>query len=303
MFDELARELAAAPEAQPLFEFALARLWNERDPARRILGRHALARIGGISGALEQHAESVLAGLLRQHGPAAEPVVRATFIALTTPSGTRTRRSLDEIVDELRVDRRLVEIVLGTFEQARLVVAEEGRFTLAHETLLQRWPRLRDWVHSVRREREVTAETERAAARWKEKNEDRSLLLRGRPLRDASELERTPTVRLSSNAAQFLKASRFQEKRGITGVLVLVGSVLVGLVVLFFLYRSMKADAEQRERVAEQFASTLKNAANTPEGERARAVKALLEEKRQCERELQKQRAACEPPADAGTAR
>ena len=186
MFEELARELATAPEAMPLFEFALARLWGERDQTTRRLGRAALARIGGISGALEQHAESTLQGLVAQRGPIVEAVARAVFVALTTASGTRVRRTVDEILTDTRADRPIVENVLATFEQARLIVAEEGRYTVAHETLLQRWPRLRDWVSSVRRERELAEETERASSRWKGRPIDASLLYRGRapPRRD-----------------------------------------------------------------------------------------------------------------------
>lgn len=299
MFDELARELASAPEAMPLFEFALARLWAERDQTTRRLGRGALARIGGISGALEQHAESTLRALVAKTGPIAEAVTRATFIALTTASGTRTRRTLGEIVTDTRADRLLVESVLATFEQARLVVVEEGRFTLAHETLLQRWPRLRDWVASVRRERELAEETERAASRWKARPADTSLLYRGRAMRDAVELEKTPTVRLSPDAIAFVKASRAKERRSTTGVLVLVGSVFVGMIVLFFVYRGLERDAVKREKEAERMTTTLRNAATTPESERAKAVKALLEDKRACEKELER-RAICAPAgADA----
>lgn len=302
MFDELARELAAAPEAMPLFEFALARLWAERDQVHRRLGRAALARIGGIAGALEQHAESTLRALVTQHGPTIELATRNILISLTTPSGTRTRRTFEEVVTDSRSERRIVEAILAGFEGGRLIVIEEGKLTLAHETLLQRWPRLSAWVASVRRERELAEETERAAARWKERNQERSLLLRGRALRDARELERTSTVALSPDARAFIKAARRAEARGVTGVIVLVSSVLVGLVVLFGLYRMLEKDAREKERTAEEFATTLRKSQSTPEADRVRAIKTLLEEKRACEKELER-RAACVPASitDAGS--
>jgi energy-coupling factor transporter ATP-binding protein EcfA2 len=301
MFDELARELAAAPEAMPLFEFALARLWAERDQVHRRLGRAALARIGGIAGALEQHAESTLHALVTQYGPAVELATRNVLISLTTPSGTRTRRTVEEVANESRVDRRILDAIVAAFEQGRLIVVEEGKLTLAHETLLQRWPRLSAWVASVKRERELAEETERAAARWSERKQERSLLLRGRALRDARELERTPAVTLSPAARAFVKASRRAEARGVTGVIALLSSVLIGLGVLFGLYRLLEKDARQKERAAEQFASTLKKSQSTPEADRVKAIKALLEEKRACEKELEK-RAACGPApmVDAG---
>lgn len=298
MFDELSSELATAPEAMPLFEFALARLWNERDAQARRLGRAALARIGGIAGALEQHAEGTLRGLVAQRGIAAEAATRAVLVALTTASGTRVRRSLDEVAAEVGGDRALVEAVLGTFEQARLVVVEEGRFTLAHETLLQRWPRLHAWVGSVRREREALEETERAAARWKEKKEEASLLYRGRPLRDALDLLRTPGLRLSADATEFVQASRKNESRSRRGIFFLVSSVLVGLVVLFVLYRGLESDARERERRAENFTTTLEQPKSLSAQERSRAMSQLIEDRRACEKELER-RAACAPDATA----
>ena len=211
MFEELVRELAGAPEAMPLFEFALARLWAERDQQPRRLTRAALARIGGIAGALEQHAEQTLGALVRQHGPAIEGVARSVLLALTTASGTRTRKTRDEILALVKADPRLVHAAFASFEQARLLVVEDGNLTIAHEALLVRWPRLHRWVASVRKERELAEETEQAAARWKERNEDRSLLIRGRALREARDLAATPTTELSPNARAFVRVSRQAE--------------------------------------------------------------------------------------------
>lgn len=302
MFEELARELDGAPQAMPLFEFALARLWTERDPRTRRLTRAALARIGGIAGALEQHAEHTLAALVRQHGSPNDPerrieaATRSVLLSLTTPSGTRTRRTREEVTAAAKVDPRLAQLVLAAFEQARLVVVEDGMLTIAHEALLERWPRLRQWASSVRKERELAEETEQAATRWKERKEERSLLLRGRPLREARELP--PTTTLSANARAFVEASRRAEARGVTGIVVLVASVIIGLGVLFVLYRTLERDAREKERRAEEFASTLKKTQDTPESERVRAIKKLIEEKNACERELER-RADC-APLDAG---
>ena len=291
MFEELARELEGAPEAMPLFEFALARLWTMRDPNTRRLTRAALAGLGGIAGALEQHAESTLAGLVRQHGAPIEAVVRSVLLALTTASGTRTRRANDEILATAKADPRLVQAVIAAFEQARLVVVEDGKLTLAHETLLARWPRLHHWVASVKRERELAEETEQAATRWKERNQDRSLLMRGASLREARALS------LSPNARAFVQASSRAETRGVTGVVVLVSAVMIGIGALFMAYRVLEEDARKKERRAEELAATLQKTRDTPEAERVKAIKTLIEEKKACERELEK-RAAC--VADAG---
>lgn len=292
MFEELARELEGAPEAMPLFEFALARLWAERDQNARRLSRAALARIGGIAGALERHAESTLADLVRQHGLSIEDVTRSVLLALTTASGTRTRKAHDEILAAAKADPRLVQAVSAAFEQARLVVVEDGKLTLAHETLLVRWPRLRQWVVSVKKERELTEETEQAAARWKERKQDRSLLMRGSSLREARALT------LSPEARAFVQASSRAETRGVTGVVALVSAVVIGIGALFIAYRVLENDARKKERRAEELAATLQRTRDTPETERVAAIKKLIAEKTACERELEK-RASCTPDGGA----
>jgi serine/threonine protein kinase len=303
MFEELARELDGAPGAMPLFEFALARLWTERDPQTRRLPRAALARIGGIMGALEQHAEHTLATLTNQHGPDGskiEAVTRSVLLSLTTPSGTRTQKTPEEIAAFAKADPALVQAARVAFEQARLIVAEDGKLTLAHEALLVRWPRLKQWVASVRKERELAEETEQAAVKWRDKKEDRGLLIRGRALREARELLATPTTTVSPAAHTFVEASRRAERRGITGIVALVASVVIGLGTLFVLYQMLERDAREEQKKAEQFASALKKTGDTPESERVKAVKKLLEEKNACERQLEQKRTQCPDIIDAG---
>jgi hypothetical protein len=295
MRDELARQLTSAPEAMPLFEFALARLWQEGDHVHRRLGRAALARIGGIEGALEQHAERTLHELVTQHGRGAEAAARELLLALTTPSGTRTRRTAQEIAGDVAIDPQLIGTITTKFEQARLIVFDEGRLTLAHEALLQRWPRLHQWIAAVRQRRELALEIEQAAARWRER-QDSGLLIRGRILRDARELLTTGGVRLSDGARGFITTSRRAEARGVTGVIALVSVVMIGLGVLFGLYRMLQHDAREKERAAEALAARLRDSRQTPEAERAAAVQALLQEKHACEKELRR----CTGAQDAG---
>ena len=60
--DALVEEMTAAVSSErgalPLLAFAASRLWEERDRERRLLTRDAYERIGGMGGALAQHAEA-----------------------------------------------------------------------------------------------------------------------------------------------------------------------------------------------------------------------------------------------------
>ena len=46
--------------ALPLLAFAVARLWEKRDRERKLLTREAYREIGGVEGALAQHAEATM---------------------------------------------------------------------------------------------------------------------------------------------------------------------------------------------------------------------------------------------------
>lgn len=291
MRDALGAELAATAESMPLVEFALARLWMERDDARRILPHAALARIGGIAGALEQHAESTLVGLTSRHGPSIVETVRLVLIALTTPQGTRTRATPEEIARAAPDPRR--DEVIAALERARLVVREDGRLTLAHEALLVQWSRLRQWTADARRDRELVADVERAAARWTSTRRTEHLL-RGRMLEDA---RRIPPNAYSDDAAKLLAASRRFEIRARAGFVALVVAVLAGVALFVAIYVDTERRAEAEKQAARGLFLQIASARDIPEAERARAVAALVAEKHACEQAL----ARCESAMDAGS--
>ena len=88
LVEEMTAAVSAERGALPLLAFAASRLWEERDRERRLLTREAYERIGGMAGALAQHAEATLQRL----GTEREPIVRELFRNLVTAEGTRASR-------------------------------------------------------------------------------------------------------------------------------------------------------------------------------------------------------------------
>jgi len=80
--------------ALPLLAFAVARLWEERDRETELLRREAYERIGGVAGALAQHAEAALARIAE----AGVPIVREIFRNLTTARQTRCVLDVDDLL-------------------------------------------------------------------------------------------------------------------------------------------------------------------------------------------------------------
>ncbi len=93
LVDELVGEVEAERGALPLLAFAMSRLWELRDRERRRLTQESYERIGGVGGALAQHAEATLKAI----GPQRLPIVRELFRNLVTAQGTRAVREVDEL--------------------------------------------------------------------------------------------------------------------------------------------------------------------------------------------------------------
>src|SRR5207245_10908348 len=91
--EALIDELAASGGSLPLLQFALTKLWEHRDAARGVIPAAAVKAIGGVSGALAQHADAVVEKLLPDERRAA----RRILTTLVTPQGTRAQRTAAEL--------------------------------------------------------------------------------------------------------------------------------------------------------------------------------------------------------------
>jgi WD40 repeat protein len=199
--DRLAPEMVEAVRGErgalPLLAFAVSRLWDERDHARKLLTRSAYERIGGVAGALAQHAEATLQGV----GPERETVVREIFRNLVTAEGTRAAVDREELLsvfggrDRERAGtasggdgRRDAEDVLDALVAARLLTEYEGpgsdagrrRIEIVHESLLEAWPRLVLWRAQEAEGAVLRDQLKQAARLWAEKGSPDELLWTGR---------------------------------------------------------------------------------------------------------------------------
>ncbi len=94
LVDEMVGEVGSERGALPLLAFAAARLWEHRDREQGLLTREAYEHIGGVGGALAQHAEATLEKI----GQDRIPIVRELFRNLVTAQGTRAARDRDELL-------------------------------------------------------------------------------------------------------------------------------------------------------------------------------------------------------------
>ncbi len=186
---ELAPEMADAvtgrPGALALLSFTASRLWELRDRQFHQLTRRAYEGMGGVGGALGQHAEQTIAAL----GPEERRLVREAFRHLVTAEGTRAQLSIAELGQAL--DSPSAGAVIDKLVTARLLVIAEhedgARVEIVHEALLAAWPRAREWIREDADSARMRDQVRSAARQWDERGRVRGLLWRDEAL---GELER-----------------------------------------------------------------------------------------------------------------
>ena len=169
--------------------FAVSRLWERRDQESKLLTREAYRKIGGVEGALAQHAEATLERI----GPDNEGIVRSIFRDLTTAQGTRAVLTREELLSALP-NRYAAELVLRQLVDARLLTSYEtegtpgepgeSRVEILHESLLSAWPRLVRWQTQSADGAQLRDQLRQAAHLWQERGKSDDLLWTG-----ASDLE------------------------------------------------------------------------------------------------------------------
>jgi WD40 repeat protein len=188
LVDEILGDLETDRGALPLMAFAAARLWEKRDRQNGQLTRQAYKDIGGVEGALAQHAETTMERI----GSEKMPIVREIFCNLITAENTRVARDTEELLSIFERDpggRASAEEVLRVLIDARLLTsyeaqASEGekprrRVEIIHESLLSAWPRLIRWQTQDENSAQLRDQLRQAAQLWEKKNRTEDLLWTG----------------------------------------------------------------------------------------------------------------------------
>jgi WD40 repeat protein len=188
MVEGMLAALAHTRGPLPLLQFTAAKLWEARDRARRLLTEASYERLGGVAGALSAHADAVLAGLSARE----QRLCREAFLRLVTPERTRAVVGLGE----LRAlagdgDGDAIERVVRHLAEARLVLVEPGgeragtTVELVHESLIDRWSKLAQWLDEGEQDAQFLARLRAAAQPWEASGEPEGLLWRDAAAEDA----------------------------------------------------------------------------------------------------------------------
>jgi len=187
---EMIAEVEGERGALPMLAFAASRLWHKRDRETRQITRAAYHDIGGVGGALAQHAEATLTAT----GNDRLPIVRELFRNLVTAEGTRATREIDNLLsvfpdhqrEEARqVLRRLIDArLLTSFEEEDVEGEGRRRVEVVHESLLTSWPRLVRWQTQDADAAQLRDQLRQAARTWDEHDRTDDLLWTGSAFRE-----------------------------------------------------------------------------------------------------------------------
>ncbi|MBL8939306.1 MAG: AAA family ATPase, partial [Archangium sp.] len=203
--DDMIAHLQHTQGALPLLQFAASMLWENRDPARKQLTKLAYEAIGGVSGALASHADSVL----QKMSPQKVATTRNIFLRLVTSDRTRAIVSTDEL-REGQADPRELQAVLDELVQARLLVVQTGggvaTVEIVHESLITGWPTLRRWLDESGEDAAFLEQLRQASRAWATKNRPGDLLWRGELADEAQRFQRRYKGPLGDQQKAFLEA-------------------------------------------------------------------------------------------------
>ena len=179
LVQSLLYDAGEGPGAMPMIAFTLHQLYREQG-ASKYLGKAAYNTLGGVKGAVQTRAESVLQGLSVNHDWVL-PRLFAHLVEVNEQEIATRRRAPQSL---LRGD---LKSVADALTEARLLVTGRGEedqptLEIAHETVLTGWERLHQWIRAHAELLRARRDLERAADEWDKSGRHRSGLRTGRLL-------------------------------------------------------------------------------------------------------------------------
>lgn len=153
-------QLAKRADQLPLMQHVLNRLWqsarDRSDDAPTILTYEVYEELGGLRGALDAHANSVVETLLDEWKPALEQVFRSLLLGNNVNDAVRNPRRLSEIialVEEEATARGIVDAFRSedcSFLRppADQPIDSDTIIDFSHESIIRQWSAMEGWLQN-----------------------------------------------------------------------------------------------------------------------------------------------------------
>jgi WD40 repeat protein/tRNA A-37 threonylcarbamoyl transferase component Bud32 len=290
--DEIVRSVRGEPAPLPLLQFALRTLWERRDRKRRLLTREAYQAIGGVEGALAEHADGMLAAMAGAQVELARGILLRLVGSAAAPGGpggglTRLTLRRSRVLDGLDAGAapvldRLVAGRLVTVRRGDRRGDDDAELEIVHESLLHGWERLRRWIVRSRDELALLAEIGQAAELWRRRGSRREEAWTGAPLGDAVRALERMDAAPPADVRAFIDTGRAVEERRVRRRRSLVaGAIALALVtVLGLIGVNLSLRAKEREARAARLRAEQGRASALREGAHAALLRGAMIEAR-----------------------
>jgi len=212
---DLLFEVQGQTGALPLLQFTLDQLYRRRNG--HLLTLQAYREIGGVKGALTQHAESTYASLPTEEH---RELARVLFLRLIDPGQTeqdttRRRAALTELSLPDPTQTRMLRETADAFIMARLLttntIAGIATVEVSHEALIREWTRLADWLRANRNDILLQQTISEDTEEWARRGKPTDRLYRGTQLAEATAWAERNVP--SQDEMDFLQASLAESER------------------------------------------------------------------------------------------
>jgi WD40 repeat protein/uncharacterized caspase-like protein/energy-coupling factor transporter ATP-binding protein EcfA2 len=198
---EILKDVKQEPGFLPLLEFALTKLWEKRDQEKHQLTLEEYEKLGGLTGALNLHAEKVYhCQNYQKESPTPERSqqekewIQRIFVRLVrTGEGEKDTRQrqpkatlLNIAGDDPKQRQQLSKLLDGEagLVKGRLLVTgkdEKGEawIDLAHEALIESWQQFAQWRQQDRDLRRLSDRLADTRREWLNKSQDDKYLMQG----------------------------------------------------------------------------------------------------------------------------
>lgn len=210
LMEAIIQDVGAQPGALPLLQYALTELFERRQGMQLTLA--AYRESGGVLGALAQRAEELFSALSAD----SQAIARQLFLRLVAPdegSNDTRRRVLRTELIGISHEARVLNDILDTFNRYRLLTFDRDPVThsptieIAHEALIRRWTRLREWLATSREELLIQRRLILAAHEWISTGKEVSFLASGARLEQFETWAATTTLAQNDEERTYLETS------------------------------------------------------------------------------------------------
>ncbi len=172
LIEEIINDFRGESRSLPLLQYTLDLLWKRDDLSDRLLNQETYESLGRVGGALQQQAKTIYQKFESQRqGKAVENIFRQLVTIMWDGKRVSKRENKSRFISQ-----DLGKIVYQLITEHRLLISgrQEDSVEIAHETLINSWSRLQDWITKYEEEIILIRQLNDSAQTWQKVKEDQN---------------------------------------------------------------------------------------------------------------------------------